>query len=149
MSRSDARASDAGRGVRVVLITAPESAARDLARALVGDGALAMSLQDLDTIRRENLPVLILVLDDGGYGAEVHYSANRGIPDEHAYIDSPSFVDVASAFGFDAREVETLDGGPQCFDRVVLALHSDQALRRIRRTGVDVWIRSRKPKCST
>ena len=77
---------------------------------LVGDGALAMSMQDLDTMRREGLGVLVVVFDDGGYGAEVHYSGARGLPDTHAFIDSPPFVGIADAMGFAVHDVESFAG---------------------------------------
>lgn len=76
---------------------------------VVGDGALSMSLQELDTARQHRLPLLILVLDDGAYGAEVHYAAAYGLPDTHAWIDNPDYVAVARALGFVAHRVDAID----------------------------------------
>jgi len=36
-----------------------------------GDGSLLMHIQELETIRRQGIRMLISVMNDGGYGAEV------------------------------------------------------------------------------
>lgn len=72
-----------------------------------GDGALAMTLQELTTVARSNLPLMIVVLDDGGYGAEVHYSGVRGLPGELSELAGPDLAAVSTAFGL--RYVEAQD----------------------------------------
>lgn len=74
-----------------------------------GDGALQMALQELDSVRRLALPLVIVVLDDGAYGAEVQYCAARGLPDHLSYLDNPDFVAVAAAFGLEAQALTSLD----------------------------------------
>jgi acetolactate synthase-1/2/3 large subunit len=76
---------------------------------VLGDGALSMALQELDTVRQHRLPLLVVVLDDGGYGAEVHYAAAHGLPEDHAATDNPDYGAVAEAFGFRAHRVEALE----------------------------------------
>jgi thiamine pyrophosphate-dependent acetolactate synthase large subunit-like protein len=52
-----------GRESRVVLIE--------------GDGSLLMHIQELETLKRHGLRILICVLNDGAYGAEIHKNARR------------------------------------------------------------------------
>jgi thiamine pyrophosphate-dependent acetolactate synthase large subunit-like protein len=74
-----------------------------------GDGSLLMSAQELDTLRQLQLPLVIIVLDDGAYGSEVQYSHLLGLPDALAYTNNPDFVAVANGFGIEARRIEHLD----------------------------------------
>jgi acetolactate synthase I/II/III large subunit len=41
--------------------------------AALGDGGVLMAAAELDTVRRLGRPMVIVVYDDGGYGAEVHH----------------------------------------------------------------------------
>jgi Thiamine pyrophosphate enzyme, C-terminal TPP binding domain len=42
-----------------------------------GDGSLTMHIQEPDTIKRHGLRLLICVLNDGAYGAEIHAAPGR------------------------------------------------------------------------
>ncbi len=44
-----------------------------------GDGSLLMHIQELETIRRQGIRMLISVMNDGGYGAEFHKFRANGI----------------------------------------------------------------------
>ena len=37
-----------------------------------GDGSLLMHVQELETIRRQGLRVIIFAINDGAYGSEIH-----------------------------------------------------------------------------
>jgi len=84
-----------------------------------GDCGLMMSLQELDTVRRLKLPLIILVLDDNAAGAEIHYCRARGLPTEIAYTESPDFSALAAAFGFDAHTVQSANELATVFTSVV------------------------------
>ena len=45
---------------------------------LEGDGSLMMHIQELETIRRHDIRMLICAVNDGGYGAEVHKFRAQG-----------------------------------------------------------------------
>ena len=47
---------------------------------LMGDAAFMLSVQELDTAVRYKIPMTIVVMDDHGFGAEVHYLKARGKP---------------------------------------------------------------------
>jgi acetolactate synthase I/II/III large subunit len=72
--------------------------------AAVGDGGLLMAASELDTVVRSGLPMVVVVYDDGGYGAEVHHFGRdadldtvRFPPTDHAGI--------ARGYGYDAVTV--------------------------------------------
>ncbi|MFC5751919.1 thiamine pyrophosphate-binding protein [Actinomadura rugatobispora] len=89
-----------------------------------GDGSLMMALQELATVAEQRLRLIIVVLDDGGYGAEVQYTRGRGIPSHLAAVPHPDLAALAPAFGLDYHRIDTLadlrgvrtiaagDGGP-------------------------------------
>jgi len=64
-----------------------------------GDGSLLMNVQELETVARERIPLTVVVLNDGAYGAEVHRLAARGGNPERARFGRPDFAAVARAFG--------------------------------------------------
>lgn len=55
------------------------------------------------------MPIIVVVLDDVGYGAEVHYTRGRGVPDSLARLPHPPLDKIAAAFGMDYRRIEDLD----------------------------------------
>lgn len=69
-----------------------------------GDGGFSMNIQELETVRRLNLPIKMFVLSNKGYGAikatqtnlfQGHFIAC----DEESGLSLPSAANVASAFG--------------------------------------------------
>jgi thiamine pyrophosphate-dependent acetolactate synthase large subunit-like protein len=75
----------------------------------IGDGGLMMNLGDLDTAVRYGLPLVIVVLDDGGFGSEIHYLQVNGLPDATARYKNPSFAAVARGLGAKGISIESLD----------------------------------------
>jgi acetolactate synthase-1/2/3 large subunit len=74
--------------------------------AFIGDGSLGMSLAELETLAREDLPVCVIVMNDSGYGnirqeQLVHYG-DRLIGVDFAEVN---YADVAKACGLDAVRV--------------------------------------------
>jgi acetolactate synthase-1/2/3 large subunit len=76
---------------------------------LVGDGGWAMSMAEFATAVRERLPLVVLVLDDGAYGAE-HYKLVRWGVDasysENAWPDPVAVAESMGASGFTVRKLE-------------------------------------------
>jgi thiamine pyrophosphate-dependent acetolactate synthase large subunit-like protein len=70
--------------------------------AILGDGGLMMSLSELDTIKRTGAPDLIVVLNDGVYGAEYPHLAEIGASLGPATFASASPSDIARAVGIPA-----------------------------------------------
>lgn len=80
--------------------------------AFVGDGGLMMSLVDLDTIGRERLPMVIVVLNDGAYGAEIKHLADRGWDVRLAQFTNPDFASLAATLGIHGIRIGDLADPP-------------------------------------
>lgn len=75
----------------------------------VGDGGLLMTLGELETAAREGIAMVIVVLNDCAYGAEVHYLAMRDMPTAKAAFVDIDFAPVAAAFGFETATVRSMN----------------------------------------
>jgi acetolactate synthase I/II/III large subunit len=64
-----------------------------------GDGSLLMHIQELETLKRHGLRMLICVLNDGAYGAEVHKLRQDGLDDSGAIFGRTDFGAIARGFG--------------------------------------------------
>jgi thiamine pyrophosphate-dependent acetolactate synthase large subunit-like protein len=96
--------------------------------AVVGDGGLRMSVGEIDTAVAYGLPVLIVVVNDAAYGAEVHHFVELGFPTDIAELDDRDFAAIARAIGaqgLTVRNVKDLEavrdwvttpGGPMLLD---------------------------------
>jgi thiamine pyrophosphate-dependent acetolactate synthase large subunit-like protein len=70
-----------------------------------GDGSLYQHIQELETLRRHGLKLLICILNDGGYGAESHkFRATGGNPD-HAIHGRGDLAAIARGFGLNGSTV--------------------------------------------
>lgn len=86
-------------------------AAANPARTVVlfdGDGSLMMHVQEIETIRRHGLNVLICVLNDGAYGSEIHKLRAEGLSDEGAVFGRPDFAAIARGFGVAGERIDDL-----------------------------------------
>jgi len=75
----------------------------------VGDGAFLMTLGELETVAREGIPLVIVVMNDCAYGAELHYLKMRDMPVAMSAFPDLDFAQVATAFGFETATVRTMD----------------------------------------
>ncbi len=75
----------------------------------VGDGSFLMNLGELETTVREDIPLIIVVMNDCAYGAELHYLKLRDMPVAMSVFPDIDYAPVAEAFGFQAATVRTLD----------------------------------------
>jgi sulfoacetaldehyde acetyltransferase len=78
--------------------------------AYIGDGAWGMSLAEVMTAVRENIPAVAVVFNNGQWGAEkrnqIDYFDNRFLGTE---LENPNFADVAVAMGATGITVEHED----------------------------------------
>jgi len=65
----------------------------------IGDGGLMLALSDLETVGRERIPMLVVVVDDGGFGAERPRYARLGIDQSYANYENPDMASIAASFG--------------------------------------------------
>lgn len=75
----------------------------------MGDGACLMSLGELETIARYDLPIMVVVLDDGAFGAERHYLEAFGFPATSAVFGEVNFAKVAESLGIRSIIVRTMN----------------------------------------
>src|SRR6188508_909272 len=78
-----------------------------------GDGSLMMHVQELETIKRHRLKVLIVVMNDGAYGSEVHKLRSEGLPDDGSVFGYCDFAGIARGFGLPGKTVKNLDDLPK------------------------------------
>jgi acetolactate synthase I/II/III large subunit len=73
-----------------------------------GDGSLLMHIQELETMKRHGLNILIVVFNDGAYGSEIHKLRAEGISDAGAVFGRPDFSAIARGFGIQGERLEDL-----------------------------------------
>jgi thiamine pyrophosphate-dependent acetolactate synthase large subunit-like protein len=76
---------------------------------LEGDGGLLMHIQELETIKRHKLKLVIGIMNDGGYGAEVHKFRADGLDPAEAIFGRPDFAAIAKGFGLRSANIMRLD----------------------------------------
>jgi acetolactate synthase-1/2/3 large subunit len=78
--------------------------------AVCGDGGVMFALGELAVLRQENLPVTVLIVDDGGYGMLRYDQRHSGDQEHGVDLVAPDFVALAEAFGIKATTVNSIDG---------------------------------------
>jgi len=78
-----------------------------------GDGSLMMHVQELETIRRHGLNRLVVVMNDGAYGSEVHKLRSEGLPEVGSVFGYCDFAGIARGFGLAGRTFKSLDDLPK------------------------------------
>ena len=78
-----------------------------------GDGSLMMHVQELETIRRHGLNMLIVVMNDGAYGSEVHKLRSEGMSEEGAVFGYCDFAAIARGFGLAGHTFKDLADLPK------------------------------------
>jgi len=67
--------------------------------AAPGDGGLMMSLGELETLVRYRVPMLVLAINDAGFGVEVHILRHAGLSPAEAQFSDTDFAAVARGLG--------------------------------------------------
>ncbi|SCE15792.1 Thiamine pyrophosphate enzyme, C-terminal TPP binding domain [Streptomyces sp. SolWspMP-5a-2] len=75
--------------------------------AVLGDGGALMGAAELDTVRRLGLPMVVVVHNDDGYGAEVHHFGPDGCALDTVTFPETDLAAVARGYGFEAVTVRT------------------------------------------
>jgi acetolactate synthase I/II/III large subunit len=75
----------------------------------MGDGSFAMNMGELETVAREDIPLVIVLMNDCAYGAERHFLQMRNVAIEKSIFPDVDYAPVAEAFGFTAATVRTLE----------------------------------------
>lgn len=72
---------------------------------VAGDGGFLMNLADLETAVRLKLDLVIVIVDDRGYGMIKWKQAGMSLPDFGLNFGNPNFVKLAEAFGAHGHRV--------------------------------------------
>jgi len=75
----------------------------------IGDGGIMTTLAELETAARCDIPLLVVVIDDGGYGAERYACVISDRPTHLVDFDNPDYSGIASAMGLESYRVSSLD----------------------------------------
>jgi acetolactate synthase-1/2/3 large subunit len=81
------------------------AAGRGRAICVTGDGGFLFACGDLATLAQEELPVTVIIVDDGGYGMLRFDQDRENLPHRGVDLDSPDFVGLARSFGVHAERV--------------------------------------------
>jgi acetolactate synthase I/II/III large subunit len=76
---------------------------------VVGDGGFLMTMGELETVVREDLPMVIVLMNDCAYGAELHFLKLRQHPVGKSVFPDVDFAPIAEALGFEAATIRTLE----------------------------------------
>ncbi len=76
---------------------------------LAGDGGLQFTLAELGSAVEAGAPVILVVLNNRGYGEIKSYMAERQIPTIGVDLHTPDFQAVAHAYGWQAERLAGLD----------------------------------------
>jgi acetolactate synthase-1/2/3 large subunit len=89
--------------------------------SISGDGSIMMNVQELATVRRYDLPIKMVVLDNNALGMvrqwqELFFDGRYSETELH---DNPDFTRVAEAFGIPAFRVDREEGVDSAIDRLL------------------------------
>jgi acetolactate synthase-1/2/3 large subunit len=73
--------------------------------AALGDGGGLMGIAELDTVRRLRLPMVVVVYNDAGYGAEFHHFGPDGHPVDTVRFEDTDIAAIGRGFGCTALTV--------------------------------------------
>ena len=75
-----------------------------------GDGDFQMNLQELATIRQNNLDVIVFIINNSEFGIIRQWEESfYGMEPYQVRLENPDFVKLASSYGIDAARVDNLE----------------------------------------
>jgi acetolactate synthase I/II/III large subunit len=97
-----------GQGLPMAIGAACAALSGEPVLALTGDGGLGLCLAEFGTLAQERAPVVLIVMNDGGYGVirniQDHEYGGRRFGD----VTAPDFAAVSAAFGIECRRIESV-----------------------------------------
>ena len=74
----------------------------------LGDGSFLMTLGELETVVREDISLVIVLMNDCAYGAELHFLRQVDMPVGMSVFPDVDFAPVAEAFGFQTATIRSM-----------------------------------------
>jgi thiamine pyrophosphate-dependent acetolactate synthase large subunit-like protein len=81
-----------------------------------------MSMQELNTAVRNDIPAIIIVMNDDALGSEYQQLAARGGNTEAALIETPDIASVAEGFGAEGYTIRSPADVDEVHDRLAQPL---------------------------
>ncbi|WP_313428927.1 thiamine pyrophosphate-binding protein [Siminovitchia terrae] len=76
---------------------------------VAGDGGFMVNAGEMITAVQENVPIVVLLFDDGGYGILKYYQEAAYGRQTAVDLVNPDFVMMAKSMGFDSEKVTTVE----------------------------------------
>jgi len=107
--------------------------------AMCGDGAFLMSVHEIETAVRLNLPIIVIVWVDGGYGLISLKEMDEYGRDAFTKFTNPDFVKLASSFGAIGYQVKSSEEFPKILEEakkstdrpVIIAIDVDYSRNKL------------------
>jgi acetolactate synthase-1/2/3 large subunit len=77
--------------------------------ALAGDGGFQFTVAELASAKEARLPVIVLLLNNFGYGEIKSYMVSKNIPPLGVDLYTPDFVMLAEAYGWETAKAGTVE----------------------------------------
>ena len=94
---------------------------------IVGDGGFQMNIQELEIIKRRNLPIKVFIFNNASLGMvrlqQEQYNEENYVGTEKDY-SAPNFKEIAAAYGIKSSEVS---GMQAISDRIKASLENDES----------------------
>jgi acetolactate synthase I/II/III large subunit len=90
-----------------------------------GDGSLLMHIQELETVKRHKLKLLIVCCNDGAYGAELHKLRKDGLDESSAMFGRSDFESIATGFGIKGTTITSTEALGSSFRRYLEHDHAE------------------------
>ncbi|KKI93679.1 acetolactate synthase [Bacillus sp. SA1-12] len=74
--------------------------------AVCGDGSFQMTGAELETAKRLNLPIVVLLWRDEGYGLIEWHQQKKFKRSSYIKFGNPDFIQLAKAYGFEAIQIQ-------------------------------------------
>ena len=81
---------------------------------VIGDGGFLMTLSELETVARSGLSLIIVVINDCAYGAELQFCRQRNLPEATSVFADVDFAPLAATLGFQTATIRTLADLERC-----------------------------------
>jgi len=75
-----------------------------------------MHIQELETVVRNKLKMLFIVLNDEAYGSEIHKLRHDGLSDEGAVFGKSNLENIGQGFGLQSKKITKLPDIKTAFD---------------------------------
>ena len=87
---------------------------------VAGDGGVQFSVTDLGTAVEERLPLILIVVNNQGYGEIKHWMERAQIRPVGVDLHTPDFVMIGKAYGAEARALNDLEALPEVLREAAL-----------------------------